>query len=527
MPQVDGVQVNLQQLLNQSGTLYFDDEAQAIQTSSFSLGRAFLGLFSSRIREENARAADLVKQALQQEFEEDMTSVFGNVSKLNVQDLKNIIKGFAAPASLPQGDSALAADFNISVGRGGSVSALARSLSSIRNSISTASPLQSHVADVLCSPHGNGTHQLYPAELFRSPPEGSDVYDVSGAILRMESRLRGALQGVSNPEVRAAALFRLDQAVEIAHYCQKLEEDSWNPAFAQSVATERLGLRTAGVSAKIRLDPAHPPTPQTASFASLRGPGSATDAFFDYVEANGGNPQQLRYFGLAQKLDSWNPICRAFKQMLMNARPNGDYFVAGGEGGRELCRSDYDMFARVTPEQWKQVPCNTSNNLSFMRMGLKDVKVFQDINGSPADNRPPIQASFDKTFHMWCAMQMELFSTLDLPGTNPEQGTIRLVRTESEEAISNSRHGDTMTRGPAESSSFGAPVAVYGNIATYQDVPFHRIMGSCLLGACHSREGEAATRSILATDGMREIMIMADGLHVEVGQRVDPSWSFA
>ncbi len=518
MPQVDGVQVNLQQLLDQSGTLYFDDEAQAVQTSSFSLGRAFLGLFSSRIREENARAADLVKQALQQEFEEDMTSVFGNVSKLDVRDLKNIIRGFAAPASLPQGDSALAADFNISVGRGGSVSALARSLSAVRNSISTASPLQSHVADVLCSPHGNGTHQLYPAELFRSPPEGSDVYDVSDVILRMESRLRGALQGVSNPEVRAAALFRLDQAVEIARYCQKLEEDSWNPAFAQSVATERLGLRTAGVSAKIRLDPAHPPTPQMASFASLRGPGSATDAFFDYVEANGGSPRQLRYFGLAQKLDSWNPICRAFKQMLMNARPNGDYFVAGGEEGRELCRSDYDMFARVTPEQWKQVPCNS---LSPYRWGLENVPEFQDVQNSSEGNRPPIQASFDKTFHMWCAMQMELFSTLELPGTNPGQGTIRLVRTESEAAISNSRHEGTMTRGPAESSSFGDPVTVYGNIATYQDVPFHRIMGSCLLGACHSREGEAATRSILATDGMREIMIMADGLPVEVGKRVD------
>lgn len=83
--QNQAVNVNLEDLSSKSGTLYLKDGI--IHESKFSLGRSFLGFFSSQIRKENAAASRAIQQALSHTYD----IKFSNFnSKLSGSDIKRL-----------------------------------------------------------------------------------------------------------------------------------------------------------------------------------------------------------------------------------------------------------------------------------------------------------------------------------------------------------------------------------------------------------------------------------------------------
>ncbi len=80
------ISINLNALKNSSGTMYFEDNT--IKTSSFSLGRSFLGLFSSEVRAQNAKAATLIENTLAQKYE--MSGLKLGSTSINASSLSRI-----------------------------------------------------------------------------------------------------------------------------------------------------------------------------------------------------------------------------------------------------------------------------------------------------------------------------------------------------------------------------------------------------------------------------------------------------
>lgn len=261
---------------------------------------------------------------------------------------------------------------------------------------------------------------------------------------------------------------------------------------------------------------------QLEGLASLRGPGSPTDRFYALVDAKGGSSHLLQDLGQCQVFSSWCPTSLAVKGYLNKARAVSEehYFMASTDQHgsiKDKPAECYDRFAHAPREYWE----------SFNQTYTGEANPFKRTDIAVGASRLPIRQDrtedtslFDTSLQYQMAMQMEMFSSFDFPGNDPERGEVTLYRVEAPgilgrygiDATQPGSHG-VMKRGAADSASIFCPTPGAGGVdATTQKVPYHRIVNSFFLGA--QGTGPIAGESLLGSDIQREIVFMSDGLEV-------------
>lgn len=368
----------------------------------------------------------------------------------------------------------------------------------------------------------------YPISLFNQDFSGKsyNVYDLSRAIVENRPQMEAAIEALPEalrPEARA----RLEQAVEMAEMAIRMDADRWTPEHTQGVIVARLEIRQAGISDTLPrtlsgVDGAAVFNGQLEGLASLRGPGSPTDRFYALVDAKGGSSHLLQDLGQCQVFSSWCPTSLAVKGYLNKARAVSEehYFMATRDqhGPIEDKPAEcYDRFAHAPREYWE----------SFNQTYTGEANPFKRTDIAVGASRLPIRQDrtedtslFDTSLQYQMAMQMEMFSSFDFPGNDPERGEVTLYRVEAPgilgrygiDATQPGSHG-VMKRGAADSASIFCPTPGAGGVdATTQKVPYHRIVNSFFLGA--QGTGPIAGESLLGSDIQREIVFMSDGLDV-------------
>lgn len=126
----------------------------------------------------------------------------------------------------------------------------------------------------------------------------------------------------------------------------------------------------------------------------------------------------------------------------------------------------------------------------------------------------------DESFTATHAWNYEYLRNVKMPYSNMSKGTIRVVRTESQDVLQQFNGlmpGDTgkVMRGAVESASMFDGVVVKGSELTVQDVPFHRAVGNYMF---EGRPG--SMRTSLYGDHENELVVMLDGLDVHYAGNV-------
>jgi hypothetical protein len=187
----------------------------------------------------------------------------------------------------------------------------------------------------------------------------------------------------------------------------------------------------------------------------------------------------------------------------------------------------YERFSHAPASYWED-----QHQTLFARGQVTLREVGQVTNASNTGQVPRAEdaeasaKAFDTSMRYQMAMQMEMLSTMDFPGNNRENGTVTIFRTEfpqvmriygldvpdqpappldSDPLLGTPVH---MRRSTYDSGSIYSPVTVTGSThTTTQEVPYHRVMGSFLLGA-----NSTSPQSCLYTDLMHEVIFMTEGL---------------
>lgn len=473
----------MQPLLDQPGVLYFDERSQSVQTRK-------LSLFRSPSPEQQTQALRIVQESMRAHF--GCTPLDNtNAISLSSKDLAVFLRSQGyMPPNKPHPVTFAPAE-----------------ISTLAGSVHQTAPLNQATAIFLCTASLLSA-TAYPLDIFAVTPD--TFYDITDAILNVAPEIQHRMEGLPKPQ-RSTALFKLAHAVDIADYAKTLQSDNWTPGFAQTLCLERMKLREAGISAQLaEIPPMRDWVPNTSTPLSLalRGAGSVTDSFLRHVDNNGGCARILAFLGMAQKLSSLNPICRAYTYMLLRGRADIQTHIDELDPRLKKygpsIQECFDVFSTMTPVDWNAIP------IDCVKPTLPG---YESLVASYAGK--PQHPCFEKTLFMWLAMQHEMFANLSLPGSDHHNRFLHLFRTESPDRLLE----DTQLyhRCPVESGSFGM-IVQSSNRSTHlteQDVPFHRIMGSCLLGGGvqgnHTgvlpREPQYTSKvSILTTDSMCEVM---------------------
>lgn len=139
------------------------------------------------------------------------------------------------------------------------------------------------------------------------------------------------------------------------------------------------------------------------------------------------------------------------------------------------------------------------------------------------------QETYRQSFTAFHAFNYLIVSRVDLPNNLKNKKSIRLLRTEAEEVMDlynpNRETGmrPVMKRGMAESTSMVRHVVVQGNHLTYQEVPYHRILGTYLIerGTYNQKVKKTLYQSFFLTDAENEAIAMLDGLPHEYAGKID------
>jgi hypothetical protein len=402
------------------------------------------------------------------------------------------------------------------------------------------------VIDRLLAPNALIGGDIHPLELFApdtTTGKAWNVYDLSRAVLAGEAGLRTHIESLGEP-LKTTAQTRLNEAVEMAKMAVAMDADRWTPEHTQGVIVARLEIRNAGITANLptRLDATSGAQMNFGAIdqlASLRGPGSPTAQFYHLVDAKGGNSHMLQCISQQQVTSSWCGTSLAVKGYLEQARSVSEtrYFHPGqgvdlvGTVSRDSATACYARFSQAPGSYWDGVHGQlfaSPDGQVEQRELLGTVDAANIARIDPEGNAEANARSFDTSIRYQIAMQMEMLPNMDFPGNNPANGTVTVYRAESAAVMrmygldipagqneppalaSDSQVGTTLQirRSTYDSGSLYSPVvATGGTYTTTQEVPYHRIFGSFLLGA-----NETSTQSCLYTDLMHEVIFMTEGI---------------
>lgn len=115
-------------------------------------------------------------------------------------------------------------------------------------------------------------------------------------------------------------------------------------------------------------------------------------------------------------------------------------------------------------------------------------KIWEPISLEGTSNKLRFSLNVEDTVLMFMAFNMELLSKTNIPGKNPENGTIKLYRTENKTVLESNKitkagTNETYTMNRqflASTSIIKAGAYLSGHEVTEQDVPLHRIVGTYL-----------------------------------------------
>lgn len=371
---------------------------------------------------------------------------------------------------------------------------------------------------------GGGAH---PLEVFRQDfsGKGYNVYDVSRSILDNRAKLQTVVDSLPDA-LKPLGKARLDEALEMATCAMTMNADRWTPAHTQGVIVARMEIRAAGIP-ELLPDKLSGTSSEDIYFGKftelpqLRGPNSATDNFYQLVDAKGGSSHLLQDLGQCQMISSWCPTSLAVKGYLYKSRAVSEerYYMATTDQYGKITDKPaecYNYFAHAPSDYWDSL-----NNEIFN----KDANIFKIAKERKMDtlqNSIDSTSLFDTSIRYQIAMQMEMFSNIDFQGNDRKNGQVTIHRVEgigvldlygiSTDQVGSRRRG-VMKRGAYDSGSIICPVmGAGGSDATVQVIPYHRIVNSFLLGAQSSGQGGMSDKSILHADAQREVMFMTDGI---------------
>ncbi|MDR2050644.1 MAG: hypothetical protein LBQ63_02595 [Deltaproteobacteria bacterium] len=405
--------------------------------------------------------------------------------------------------------------------------------------------MTAEVGERLLAPNALMGGKVHPLELFEpSMTEGQawNVYDVSRAVLEREAELSAHIETLESP-LKETARARLGEAVEMARTALTMDGDRWAPEHTRGVIRARLEIREAGITAAL---PRQFSAPNGADMydgkfnelGTLRGgPDSITARFYALLDRKGGNSRMLQCMGQQQVTSSWCGTSLAVKGYLERARSVSEerYFRPSanadlvGEVSRDSAEACYARFAHAPAEYWE--------GLHGRLFASPAAEVSSDVvnqstaasNAARIDNPTEDSSVFDTSIRYQLAMQMEMFQNVDFPGNNRADGTVTVYRTEFPNVVrmyglgieANSSSippsladdpliGTTlnMRRSTYDSGSLYAPIMGTGTAyTTTQEIPYHRIFNSFLLGATPE-----SMQSCMFTNLFHEVLFMTDGI---------------
>ena len=141
------------------------------------------------------------------------------------------------------------------------------------------------------------------------------------------------------------------------------------------------------------------------------------------------------------------------------------------------------------------------------------------------------QEIYRQSFTAFHAFNYLIASRVDLPNNVKSKKAIRLIRTEGNDVmdIYNPKRitgiRPVMKRGMAESTSLVRHVVVEGSHVTYQEVPYHRILGTYLIerGEYNEFVKKMLYKPFFMSDVENEVIAMMDGLPHEYAGEIDPN----
>lgn len=340
----------------------------------------------------------------------------------------------------------------------------------------------------------------YPMELWtnksRSPDtEGMDFYQICWQVLELDKTRDSFL--ASRPEAERALLAkRLDQAVDIARTALAMKDDKFKASYAEGLTHHIMGIRAAGIPQRF---PGKLTCPSAQSgnlydengklFDNCRGPDSHVVHIDKYMIDQGLSQQAIAKWAEEQGQDSWTDYAQAFKYMLAQQRdvPLDNYWMGVNRGGGH----DVPSGKNVTQEQIKQH--------------------FEKKIDAFCEKLHITRQQLLQTIQIWHALNMEFLAKVDIPGSNREDKTLTLYRTEPDSLLTahnlQPKGSAVLKRGPAESGSILAPVVVFSNNVTIQTVPHHRIIA----GYCFERAPNSNISPFLG-DPEKEFLFMPEGI---------------
>ena len=202
---------------------------------------------------------------------------------------------------------------------------------------------------------------------------------------------------------------------------------------------------------------------------------------------------------------------------------------------------NFDVIKTWAHEQsgnsWKEKPVSYKY---FLYSQARDVD-FDNFFWEEYNNKNKVKACYTSTlnelqinqevyrqsFTAFHAFNYLIASKVNLPNNIKSKKAIRLIRTESNLVMDlyNPKRETgirpVMKRGMAESTSLVRHVVVKGGHVTYQEVPYHRILGTYLIERAEYNQNAKKTlyTSFFLSDVENEVIAMMDGLsHEYVGE---------
>jgi hypothetical protein len=272
---------------------------------------------------------------------------------------------------------------------------------------------------------------------------GLEWPEISGQIAGIKKT--GAQLGLP-AEVAKVYDARLAQMKDLAATSKTLEADKWRGDYQDLFAKHTLGIRAAGISAKM-------PSKLTQTYAGgvevkdqdgnlwdhLRGHDSLVGKLHRYIEGAGGHARALSDYCSDQQCSSWSKKPLGLKALLASERsaPTSSYYWKPSRKAADAALEDW---------------AKASGGLQKIREAVAAQHAFTS----------------------------ELLNKVDFAAKDSKTGAVRLIRTESKDVMKEAglTRGDIdvkLKRGVAESTSVFRTVSVKGAEATVQDVPKHRV----------------------------------------------------
>jgi hypothetical protein len=291
--------------------------------------------------------------------------------------------------------------------------------------------------------------------------------DPSGHMVQTAlARVRG--MGLPH-DVEAILLDRFDQMQSLTGTTATMIADHWKTDYLDVFCRHLTEIRARGITAALPDKLLHTGVnvrdENGMPWDRLRGRQSVIHEVDQYMKELGGSWDTVAFWMNAQGHSSWNggPLPTKLWMARQREVPDDAYYWGGaGVSGAEGL---YDRALR--------------------KLGYE--AIYRQTGHAPASRDEERQAGrvvWDGSYPVLHAFTYEMLQNVDFQHNYPDQGYIRLGRTEDENVRStyNLHVGDTKvyTHGALESTSVFQTVEVAGNNLTLQEVPHQRVLGTYL-----------------------------------------------